>query len=66
MTHILPLRHLPLERFEIAAILKKLTLASRKLAEFKGVAAAIPNQGILINTLGIQEAKDSSSTYAVG
>ena len=61
MTHILPLRHLPPERFETAAILKKLTLASRKLAELKGVAAAIPNQGILINTLGMQEAKDSSA-----
>jgi len=30
------------------------------LAELKGVAASIPNQGILINTLGLQEAKDSS------
>ncbi len=26
----------------------------------KGIAASIPNQGILINTLGLQEAKDSS------
>ncbi|WP_238347776.1 Fic family protein [Comamonas piscis] len=34
--------------------------ASRKLAELKGIASAIPNQGILINTLGLQEAKDSS------
>ncbi|MDO8312110.1 MAG: Fic family protein, partial [Sideroxyarcus sp.] len=32
----------------------------RKLAELKGIAASIPNQGILINTLGMQEAKDSS------
>jgi Fic family protein len=61
MTHILPLQKLPPERFETAAILKKLTQASRKLAELKGVAAAIPNQGILINTLGMQEAKDSSA-----
>jgi Fic family protein len=30
------------------------------LAELKGIAASIPNQGILINTLGLQEAKDSS------
>ena len=61
MTHILPLQKLSPERFETATILKKLTLASRKLAELKGVAAAIPNQGILINTLGMQEAKDSSA-----
>ena len=31
-----------------------------QLAELKGVASSIPNQGILINTLGLQEAKDSS------
>lgn len=49
------------ERFETPVILKKLALASRKLAELKGVAASIPYQGILINTLGMQEAKDSSA-----
>jgi Fic family protein len=49
------------ERFETPPILKKLALASRKLAELKGVAASIPRQGILINTLGMQEAKDSSA-----
>jgi len=48
-------------RFETPAILKALALASRKLAELKGVAASIPNQRILINTLGLQEAKDSSA-----
>ena len=48
-------------RFETAPILKKLATASRQLAELKGVAASIPNQGILINTLGLQEAKDSSA-----
>ncbi|MDP2283446.1 MAG: Fic family protein, partial [Pseudohongiella sp.] len=47
--------------FESPVILKKLALASRKLAELKGVAASIPNQGILISTLGLQEAKDSSA-----
>jgi Fic family protein len=40
--------------------LKQLASASRKLAELKGVAASIPNQGILINAIGLQEAKDSS------
>lgn len=58
---MLPLDNLPPERFETSTILKKLAMASRKLAELKGMAASIPNQGILINTLGIQEAKDSSA-----
>ena len=61
MEHIPPLEALAPQRFDTPAILKKLALASRKLAELKGVAASIPNQGILINTLGIQEAKDSSA-----
>lgn len=39
------------ERFESPAILKKLASASRKLAEFKGMGATIPNQNILISTL---------------
>ncbi len=39
----------------------RLAAASRQLAELKGVASSIPNQGILINTLGLQEAKDSSA-----
>jgi len=47
-------------RFDTPAILKKLASSSRRLAELKGIAASIPNQGILINTLGLQEAKDSS------
>lgn len=47
-------------RFDTPAILKQLASSSRKLAELKGIAASIPNQGILINTLGLQEAKDSS------
>ena len=47
-------------RFDSPAVLKRLASASRKLAELKGVAGSIPNQGILINALGLQEAKDSS------
>lgn len=47
-------------RFETSAILKSLASASRKLAELKGAAGSIPWQAILINTLSIQEAKDSS------
>ncbi len=47
-------------RFDTPSILKRLTSASRKLAELKGIAASIPNQSILINALGLQEATDSS------
>lgn len=58
---MLPALHqLSARRFETPDILKRLASSSRQLAELKGVAATIPNQGILINTLGLQEAKDSS------
>ncbi|TGM92722.1 Fic family protein [Leptospira levettii] len=58
---LISLKSIPIETFETPAVLKKLATASRKLAELKGVAASIPNQNILINTLGLQEAKDSSA-----
>ena len=61
MTQITALDQLNPARFDGPAILKKLASASRKLAELKGIAASIPNQGILISTLGMQEAKDSSA-----
>lgn len=52
---------LPLDfDFETIGILKALNLATRSLAEVKGLAGVIPNQGILIDTLFLQEAKDSS------
>lgn len=60
MTTLRPLDTLDATRFDTPAILKRLASSSRKLAELKGIAASIPNQGILINTLGLQEAKDSS------
>ena len=60
MNHLPNLQNLDARRFETPAILKLLASSSRKLAELKGIAASIPNQGILINTLGLQEAKDSS------
>lgn len=60
MNHLTNLQNLDARRFETPAILKLLASSSRKLAELKGIAASIPNQGILINTLGLQEAKDSS------
>lgn len=46
---------------ETNAVLKQLNRSNRKLAELKGVAQAIPNRNILISTLTLQEAKDSSS-----
>ena len=45
---------------ETIDVLKALAAANRSLAELKGRAAAIPNQGILIDTLALQEAKASS------
>ena len=40
---------------------KILSKASRKLGELNGFAKTIPNQDILINSLVLQEAKDSSA-----
>ena len=57
---ITPLDQLDSTRFETPAILKRLAMASRNLAELKGVAATIPHQGILINTLGLREARVKS------
>ena len=46
---------------ESVRVLKALTGAHRYLAELKGVAKSMPNEGILISTLTLQEAKDSSA-----
>ncbi|MGH7460817.1 MAG: Fic family protein, partial [Longimicrobiales bacterium] len=61
MPEIEPLTALDPARFDRPDILKRLAAASRALAELKGVAASMPNQAILINTLGLQEARDSSA-----
>lgn len=45
---------------ETKAVLKRLNQANRRLAELKGVALTIPNENILVSTLTLQEAKDSS------
>lgn len=45
---------------ETVPVLKALATASRALADLKGQARTIPNQGILIDTLALQEAKASS------
>jgi len=65
MPPLLSLDRLRPERFETPAILKRLNAASRQLAELKGVAASIPRQSILVQTLGLQEAKDSSAIESI-
>ncbi len=47
-------------RLDTEAILKSLVPAHRALGELKGAATGLPNQGILINTLFLQEALASS------
>lgn len=46
---------------ESKVVLKKVTLAHKALAELNGVAETIPNEIIILNTLSLQEAKDSSA-----
>ena len=56
------LKKLPFKQdIETKKILKKVASAHRALAELKGIVSSIPNESILINTLGLQEAKDSSA-----
>lgn len=43
------------------AVLKKAIAANRALAELKGASRLLPNQNILINTLALEEARDSSA-----
>ncbi|MXY63849.1 MAG: Fic family protein [Gammaproteobacteria bacterium] len=50
----------PTAELESRSVLKSLAPAHRYLAELKGMAATIPSEHILINTLILQEAKDSS------
>jgi Fic family protein len=50
----------PKQEIETILILKQLAQSHRYLAELKGTSKTIPNESILINTLTLQEAKDSS------
>jgi Fic family protein len=53
---------LPLiQDIESKQVLKKVADARAALAELKGVHAILPNISILLNTLALQEAKDSSA-----
>ena len=56
------LSELPVNQIlESVKVLKMLPKAHAALAELKGIASTIPNQNILINSITIQEAKDSSA-----
>ena len=46
---------------ETPKVLKQLAKSYRRLSELKGIASTIPNEEILINSLSLQEARDSSS-----
>ena len=46
---------------ETKAVMRQLNSANKRLAELKGIAHTIPNENILINTLVLQEACDSSA-----
>ncbi len=50
----------PNVELETPQVLRQLANAHRYLAELKGTAKTIPNESILIDTLTLQEAKDSS------
>ena len=55
-----PLPLTDLRKLETREVWVALTEAHRHLAELKGLCESLPNRGILLDTLGIQEAKDSS------
>lgn len=62
---LVPYNGLPLlpptkQELETKAILKEVIDASRSLAELKGAAQQLPNQTLLIQSIGLQEAKNSS------
>ena len=60
MSYNIPSLPLAIE-LETVPVLKKAASAHRYLAELKGMSRSIPNQSILVNTLSLQEAKDSSA-----
>lgn len=49
------------ELYQDKEVLDKLVLASRRLAELKGLASTLPNQSIFVNTIALREAKASSA-----
>ena len=55
-----PVEFPPTQQLETPAVLRALVPAHRYLAELKGLARSIPNEGLLISTLSLQEAQSSS------
>jgi len=60
MKEFIPKTLLLSQNIETTKVLKKSISANRALAKLVGVSKIIPNQAILINSLVLQEAKDSS------
>ena len=58
-------QELPLDFQPTEQIYKALNRASRKLGELNGFIKTIPNHNILINSLVLQEAKDSSRHFSL-
>ena len=57
---------LPLPQdLESKVILKQVIISRSRLSELKGVVKSVPNASILINTLSLQEAKDSSAIESI-
>lgn len=57
MVNLLPLK----KDVETKKVLRKAALAHKRLAELKGIITSIPNENILIETLSLQEARESSA-----
>lgn len=56
------MKPLPLAKdFETKAVLRKTAQAHKALAELKGAISSIPNENILIETLTLREARESSA-----
>ncbi|MCE9587857.1 MAG: Fic family protein [Verrucomicrobia bacterium] len=60
MSSLSPLPILDLSLLDSREVWMAIAEAERHLAELKGLCETLPNQAILISTLSIQEAKDSS------
>jgi Fic family protein len=64
MAYIIP--KLPLkEDVETLKVLKQTIASANKLGELRGTVKSVPNANIIINTLALQEAKDSSAIESI-
>jgi Fic family protein len=58
---VAPLEALDPARFDRPELHRGVVRAARALAELKGVAASVPNAGVLLGTLSLMEARDSAA-----